>query len=317
MNFFSQHCLRNFLVVVSSMLSISFSDPVVVVAAQEPPESFPVPSEANQGAATIRAAQDCIQDCGEYFLPGNTTTNVLQTCLTDRKQEQVTSAATETVVTMDVDFEECCGITTDGELLECAGTLTAAQAVLMTRLVSIQSSAANYLTCMAENYGTDRCRLPGNCTSIVVGWGTGIGFANDVDMWVILRYSTLGPPATSSLANLARTTDASCTVMDAFGSNACDMVQGCCTECAPLIAAVVNAVTDELLLPIYSDTVTTCGGKKMCIDYGVTPVGRHRLLAANNDPKTGIVLIIIPIGWNICIRPKVGPPPMLKTVPQQ
>merc|ERR1719162_2159392 len=77
--------------------------------------------------------------------------------------------------------------------------------------------------------------------------------------------------------------------MDAFGWNACDMVNGCCTECAPLIAAVVNAVTDDLLLPAYSDTVTTCGGNKTCSDYTVTlPAGRHlpRNLATNTAPTT-------------------------------
>ena len=267
---FSQQSLRHFLVVVVSILSISFGDNVGV-AAQEPPENLPVPSEAKQWAETISAAQQCLKDCGgEFSLDG--TTNVLQTCLADRN---------EAPMTMDFDFETCCGMTLGGDLADCAGTLTAAEAVLTTRLVSIQSSAANYLTCLSENYGQATCRVPGICLISLTG-GTGMGDVNDFDVGG-------DNPHATSLANLAQTTDASCTVMDAFGRNACDMVKGCCTECAPLIAAVVNAVTDDLLLPAYSDTVTTCGGDKTCSDYNVTlPAGRHhRRLAANADPTTG------------------------------
>ena len=267
---FSQQSLRHFLVVVS-ILSLSFGNTVVLVAAQEPPQTVPVLSEAKQWAETISAAQQCVKDCGEDFsLDG--TTNVLQTCLADQN---------EAPVTMDVDFETCCDMTLGGKLADCAGTLTAAEAVLTTRLVSIQSAAATYLTCLSENYGIETCRVPGICLISLTG-GTGMGDVNDFDVGG-------DNPHATSLANLAQTTDASCTVMDAFGRNACDMVKGCCTECAPLIAAVVNAVTDDLLLPAYSDTVTTCGGDKTCSDYNVTlPAGRHhRRLAANADPTTG------------------------------
>lgn len=108
---------------------------------------------------------------------------------------------------------------------------------------------------------------------------TVIGFANDVDMWVMLGYAS--PSATSSLANLARTTEALCTAMDACGSNACDMVPGYCTKCAPLIAAVVNVVTDALLLPAYSNTVMWFGCKKTvhrlwCYTRRTTPPTHHQ-----------------------------------------
>jgi len=271
---FSQQSLRHFLVVVVvSILSSSSGNTVVLVAAQESSvTTVPPPLAAQDWATTISAAQQCLKDCGEEFsLEG--TTNVFQTCLADWNQAAP--------VPMEFDFEPCCGMTRGGALAECAGTLTAAEAVLTTRLVSIQASAATYFTCLSENYGQATCLFPGICLISLTG-GTGMGEVNDFDV------GGENPHATS-LANMARTTDESCTIMDAFGRNACDMVQGCCTECAPLIAAVVNAVTDDLLLPAYSATVTTCGGNKTCSDYNVTlPAGRHhRKLAANTAPTTG------------------------------
>merc|ERR1712176_479075 len=57
-----------------------------------------------------------------------------------------------------------------------------------------------------------------------------------------------------------------CEDMDIFGLNACGEIQSCCQPCADGIAAVVNSVVDDLLLPSYSN-LTGCGGDKQCSYY--------------------------------------------------
>merc|ERR1712107_92456 len=127
-------------------------------------------------------------------------------------------------------------------------------------------AASSYLDCIETNYDSPTCNADW-CMSIWTG-GVGGGAVNDFDVGP----DRVSESTTTSLAGLARNAN-TCDDMNEFGFNACDNLKGCCPRCTHRIAKVVNALTNDLLLPAYNDgTVSNCPADKTCRDYGAIDV---------------------------------------------
>lgn len=204
-------------------------------------------------ATTISTAQDCVKQCG---VPASTdgTTNKLLECFDAHGGDHALFGES---------MESCCGMTADGMFPSCANSLTDAQTLLTNQLSDVKIAASDYFGCIYDNrLNTDTgCAFAGMCVSMLTG-GYGTGLFHDFDVGNSTTTTTA-----NNLAQMARTAT-SCDSMNTFGYNACDAVKGCCTTCAPRIANVVHAVTNNLLLPAYSDTVQNCQSKT-CTEYGV------------------------------------------------
>jgi len=121
-----------------------------------------------------------------------------------------------------------------------------------------------YLQCIYR----DKCESTGLCVNQLTG-GAGQGAQNDFGL------------GSENLQTLSRDA-ASCTDMNPFLTNACTTVSGCCSNCAPLIAGVVEAVTNGLLLPVYNGAAWTLPGCS-----GMTcPAGRVRDLEEGSTTTT-------------------------------
>jgi len=174
-----------------------------------------------------------------------------------------------------VQLETCCGMTGD-----CSSSLQNAQTCLDNELVDVKDAAMDYLTCSYRNKMSGVCGFADFCLALLVG-GTGMGEQNDFS---VAKGSDL-----AVLAGNAQT----CSDMDIFGKNACDTVAFCCIPCAEKIADVVNAITNDILLPTYnSNGLTECEGKT-CSEFFSDPATRQ---LDTTDEESAADVISIPDG---------------------
>jgi len=250
---FSSISLVSCLIVLSSLT-------IVGVWGQDPQGDATV-----QGwASTISTAQGCVKQCGETTATDTAYGNLLLQCVDE-------TIADEGGLNKDEQMEDCCRMDSNNG---CASAMQNANDVLEKSLTGIKTTAGDYLSCVLNNKNTDNCRIASFCISILTG-GWNQNFANDFSV----DGDNTGP---NSLAQMARTAD-TCDSMNDFGYRACDNLKGCCSHCAPKIADVVHAVTNELLLPAYSDKVRDCESKS-CEEYGVTiPQTRNRRQLVPDD----------------------------------
>jgi len=224
-----------------------------------------VNGDTNESAATTTAAskeacltsisetQQCIKTCGDRnpfvdpsITPGSATYNaiissagslpVLLRC-TSQGNEQTT---TPNGINFSLEMDECCDMTP-----ECIDSYAASSTCLKTdMLATIQIQAAQYLHCLDEKSRSGECGSADWCIRLLTG-GAGVGEEND--------FALTSP----KLYNMTR--DATtCTDMAPFLVDACTTVSGCCLPCQPFIAKVVEAVTNDLLLPVYNQPSLQC-----------------------------------------------------------
>jgi len=143
----------------------------------------------------------------------------------------------------------CCGMN-----LTCATALEEATQCLQDELSNVSATAVNYLQCISDRRSAGQCPFAQYCVSVLAG-GYGSNATNAFGVGYEMTLGVMTIEATS------------CADMNIFGENACTEVKGCCEPCADIIASVVNAVVDDLLLPGYNSTLRDCGGEKTCDNY--------------------------------------------------
>lgn len=200
-------------------------------------------------ADKIGLSQACVKQCVDApYTAGTDYSNLLTFCL---DQDSEFNRAQQ--------LETCCVMTDD-----CSNSMQDADECLKTELTNVKSAATEYLGCVyLEREAGVNCGFANFCIGILTG-GAGTGEDNDFSVG-----------ADSSLAKI--TEDAqTCSDMDIFGLNACEAVAGCCAPCGDKIAAVANAVTNDILLPTYGNgSVTQCEDKTCAAFSGVTPITRQ------------------------------------------
>jgi len=187
----------------------------------------------------IDDAQQCAKQCSEaeslnLDSDGMMYGNVLFECL-----DQISSSNGT------VQLADCCSVNA-----ACEGAFNEAGTCLQSTLTDISEASIDYLTCIRDKKADQECPFAQVCAAILVG-GYGTNYTNNFGV--------------GDLGNLTESAT-TCEDLDIFGENACTEISNCCQPCADKIAAVVNAVVDELLLPSSSSTLAGCGGEKSC-DY--------------------------------------------------
>lgn len=173
----------------------------------------------------------------------------------------------------------CCGMNSYDDAA-CATAMEEATVCLQGELSRVAETSKNYLNCIKEKRTNQECPFADLCVAILAGGYGKIeeGTTNDFGVGYDMNLGRMTREATT------------CQDMDIFGKNACTEVQGCCGKCADGIAAVVNAVVDDLLLPAYS-TLRDCGGNKECVYY--MEQGERQLENAVESPSAGSPIIDI------------------------
>jgi len=123
---------------------------------------------------------------------------------------------------------------------ECATSLSESSTCLATTLTNIRDKSNAYIQCIRQPLA---CEMASICVASLTGGAGVVGSPNNFDV---------GSLTLQTMASNATT----CNDMDTFLNNACDTVRGCCSPCSPKIADVVQAVTNDLLLPAYNRAAT-------------------------------------------------------------
>lgn len=211
----------------------------------------------------IGVAQGCTKECVDApYTSGMDYPNMLFYCL---DLDAGTSRAQQ--------LETCCGMTGP-----CITSMVNADNCLKTELADVKSTALDYLTCVYNKKQDGTCGFANWCVAVLTG-GSGTGYTND--------FSLSGGSSLAELASDAET----CSAMDVFGKNACATVEGCCEPCSDKIAAVVNAVTNDILLPTYGNGAIIQCDDKTCDQFtGAPPAPTRRQLEATDTDATTTTL---------------------------
>lgn len=208
----------------------------------------------------------CVRDCGSKPAKSSPTGNLLLECVD----------AVANGFNVGGQLVECC----DMGGTDCENFMNQADQTLTDNLQNIKGTAADYLQCVYDNQsGVQTCLAASMCVSLLTG-GVGQGFENDFGVGVSQHQT--------SLYQISRSAQ-ECSDMDPFGKRACDTVQGCCSECQPLIANVVHAVTNDLLLPAYNGNSLSNCPLKTCAELSSSPAKRRSLAedtAEQEDQRT-------------------------------
>jgi hypothetical protein len=204
--------------------------------------------DVNSCAQKIDIAQGCVKVCGETntsFIDGN---SLLQDC------------NTANLTTL----EDCCEMDTyiarSDDPVNCTGSISDASVCLNSNVLArVKEAGADYLQCLFED---GKCLFGGLCLGILTG-GYGGSFPNGT---VFPNNFAVG--TTSNFAAITRNaTSCADEGLNMLGKNVCEELGNCC-NCTERVAELVNAVTDDLLLPAYGQSkVEKCGGNKTCADY--------------------------------------------------
>jgi len=195
---------------------------------------------------SISESQQCVKTCGDAYPiidTGLTVGSSAYDAITSHSNllmQCISKDTTSTGVSFPtLQLDECCAMTQ-----ECKDSWLESSTCLNTNILSnIKIQSANYLQCLKrESSIVDNkfCLMGEFCIAVLTG-GAGQGYENDFDIGE-------SGQKLSSMASEATT----CSDMNPFLVDACNTVKGCCKQCQPLIAGVVKAVTNDLLLPVYN-----------------------------------------------------------------
>jgi len=183
----------------------------------------------------ISKSQNCLKICGEKEATGDTDDNSTTTTVTS-------SSSSSTLLS------ECLGVNDYSTLdtccqmdAECASTWSISRTCMTQTLTQIMEKSSDYIQCIRE---------PGVCK-------TG-GDTDDTCLTSLTSALQGGSTDIEEMASSATT----CRDLDPLLTETCTTATGCCPACSSLVAGVVEAVTNDLLLPVYNrmDPVLTCPG---------------------------------------------------------
>ena len=215
----------------------------------------------NTCANKIDKAQECVKVCVDTdtsFVGGN---SLLQDCNT-------TNLTT---------LEDCCKMDTyiasPDNPVNCTGSISDASVCLNTDVLArVKDAGADYFQCL---FTEGNCMVGdsltffggGICLGILTG-GYGTTYPNGT-----ATPTNFAVGSTSNFAAITRNaTSCADEDLNMLGKNVCEQLGNCCPDCVDKVAELVNAVTDDLLLPAYGKPgVEGCGGSKTCADYRVLP----------------------------------------------
>lgn len=177
---------------------------------------------------SISKAQICLRTCGNAVPVGGVTltiTNLLLQCISN-----------------DENLGSCCFPANTSA--ECATSWTESSTCLTNTLTNIKDKSNEYIQCISQ---TGACQDASMCVVQLTGGAGVVDSPNNFDV------------ESSALQDMASNAT-TCSEMDTFLNNACTTVSGCCSSCSSKIAAVVQAVTNDLLLPVYNrdETALNC-----------------------------------------------------------
>jgi len=174
---------------------------------------------------SISKAQICLRTCGNDVPVGGVTstiTNLLFQCISNNEN-----------------LGSCC-FPADTSSAECATSWTESSTCLTNTLTNIKEKSNEYIQCISQ---PGACADASMCVAQLTGGAGVVDSPNNFDV------------ESSALQNMASNAT-TCSEMDTFLNNACTTVSGCCLSCSSKIAAVVQAVTNDLLLPVYNRDAT-------------------------------------------------------------
>lgn len=216
--------------------------------------------------AKIDTAQKCVDICvnedpGDFMLG-----NKLVECTVSLNENSTNVAA---------NLESCCEMSNspDPYDADCDGSLIDADECLTGALEPVKTSSMAYMSCLAKNYRDGVCPWSSFCLGLLTdGYGTGgeTDFGLGADMY---------------LANKTQAAD-TCDDLDFFGNTTCTELKGCCPACVDKIADVVNAVVDNILIPVYApdnSNLGVCAENKTCAYYTTGTTSRQLDLVVDAD----------------------------------
>jgi len=192
---------------------------------------------------SISKSQNCLKLCGEKEATDGTDNS------TTTSSSFSSNLLSECLGMNDYStLDTCCQMDT-----ECASTWSTSSTCMTQTLTQIMEKSIDYIQCIRE---------PGVCTG------------GDTDTCLTSLTSALqGGTDIEEMASSATT----CSDMDPLLTETCTTATGCCPACSSLVAGVVEAVTNDLLLPVYNrmDPVLTCPDMTCAVDEdgsSTTPV---------------------------------------------
>jgi len=183
----------------------------------------------------ISKSQNCLKICGEKEATGDTDDNSTTTTVTSSSSSS--TLLSECLGVNDYStLDTCCQMDT-----ECASTWSTSRTCMTQTLTQIMEKSSDYIQCIRE---------PGVCT--------GGGDTDDTCLTSLTSALQGGSTDIEEMASSATT----CRDLDPLLTETCTTATGCCPACSSLVAGVVEAVTNDLLLPVYNrmDPVLTCPG---------------------------------------------------------
>jgi len=178
----------------------------------------------------ISKSQNCLTLCGEKEATGGTDNS------TTTSSSSSSNLLSECLGVNDYStLDTCCQMDT-----ECASTWSTSRTCMTQTLTQIMEKSSDYIQCIRE---------PGVCTG---------GDTDDTCLTSLTSALQGGITDIEEMASSATT----CRDMDPLLTETCTTATGCCPACSSLVAGVVEAVTNDLLLPVYNrmDPVLTCPG---------------------------------------------------------
>lgn len=212
-------------------------------------------------ADKIGVSQSCVRTCGSANATDSAYSNLLLQCLDDASGFNIASQ-----------LETCCSMSGT-----CTSSMSDADDCLKAQLANVRSAANNYLGCIYTRRQNLSCPWATFCVNLLTG-AAGTGASSDFSVASGSRLATMTANATT------------CDDMSLFGEDACSTVAGCCEPCADDIAAVVNAVTNDILIPAYGgdNAPSSCSGT--CADF----TSRVRQLESTGEEPVAAAQVVDP-----------------------
>jgi len=201
---------------------------------------------------SISEAQECLKRCGDVEVSDSNSTTFSSNLLMECISLNEFN-----------DLGSCCEMDD-----ECADTWSTSSSCMTNTLTNIMDKSIEYIQCIRE---------PGVCTGGVT------------DACMTSLKSMFQGGGNADIADMAGSAT-TCSDMDPFLTDTCTTAEGCCSACSPLIAGVVEAVTNDLILPVYNrmDPILNCPGMTCGGDDGiVTPPATT---TASGDDDEGVDL---------------------------
>jgi len=214
---------------ILSVIGISLASSTVLVAVSGEDDKT---DDETACFNSISKSQNCLKLCGEKEATGGTDNST-----TTSSNSSSSNLLSECLGANDYStLDTCCQMDT-----ECASTWSTSRTCMTQTLTQIMEKSSDYIQCIRE---------PGVCT--------GGGDTDDTCLTSLTSALQGGSTDMEEMASSATT----CRDLDPLLTETCTTATGCCPACSSLVAGVVEAVTNDLLLPVYNrmDPVLTCPG---------------------------------------------------------